>query len=731
MGNTDKTIIFSHDQERRESSCEGFLSKGILFSSIFLLLAIFFIFYRFFFLSGMENVPGNLGDSRLNIFIIEHWFRYFQGEVDLLSPPMFFPVKHTLGYTDALFLFSLPYSLFRVAGLDIFTAYQLTLLLCHMLGLYGLFYFLLKIMGFHPFSAVLGSVIGMLSNSLYLAMHHTQLLAIGFLPILMILGVRFLQNHNEKASKRLPYGIGFILLLSALFITGFYAAWFFCLLLGLFWCVYLLVQRIFYEQKKLADLIQWSRSHFKEILFYFFVFILAMIPFLIIYLPVAIEFGPRPRWEVAYMLPTPIDFLNVGKNNLVWGKLFGTYFSDLANRPYWVELLFGLPLFTFLAFILSSWGLLRLCVRKKNLAAKGKGIEDANLSIYFSLCLTVLIMWFLLLRLGSKTSLWWIIYKVVPGAAAIRAVFRIQLVLGIAVGIVVAWGFSYILARVRFASQRGPMIVSISLCFFFLLVEQINLGNAFNFSKSTQLKFLEHVPSPPEGCNVFYIKPDKRKPFWELSIDAILIAQSKDLYTINGYSGLFPKGYGLININDPSFSFYLKFWIGKQKIFGKIAAYDRGQNRWEEEEVRPFEVPEPILGPLKKGEFKAVITVIDPPKGFLVKERRKVKVRIQNTSDVIFTSLGDKKGRYGIKLAYQWINHKGHELGFNNRYQIYELKPGQEKVFDVEIVAPSCSGNYILEFDLIQEVVAWFREKGNQTARVPIYVSPVGAKCQD
>jgi len=53
------------------------------------------------------------------------------------------------------------------------------------------------------------------------------------------------------------------------------------------------------------------------------------------------------------------------------------------------------------------------------------------------------------------------------------------------------------------------------------------------------------------------------------------------------------------------------------------------------------------------------------------------------------------------------------------------LRPGASVTVPVEIQVPSAPGRYILEFDLIQDGVAWFGDKGSRTGRVPVRVSPI------
>jgi hypothetical protein len=52
---------------------------------------------------------------------------------------------------------------------------------------------------------------------------------------------------------------------------------------------------------------------------------------------------------------------------------------------------------------------------------------------------------------------------------------------------------------------------------------------------------------------------------------------------------------------------------------------------------------------------------------------------------------------------------------------LLSLAPGEEVAFDVELPAPTY-GRYVLEFDLVSEMVCWFEQNGSKTVRIPIRV---------
>src|SRR5437868_4375645 len=92
------------------------------------------VFFRNFLFSGFDKIIGDIGDARFDIFLRENFLQFLRGEAEFLSPPMFFPVKGTLGYSDAYLLDGLIYVPLRVVGLDPFLSFEL---LCVGLSLVG------------------------------------------------------------------------------------------------------------------------------------------------------------------------------------------------------------------------------------------------------------------------------------------------------------------------------------------------------------------------------------------------------------------------------------------------------------------------------------------------------------------------------------------------------------------------------------------------------------------
>jgi hypothetical protein len=75
-----------------------------------------------------RSVPGDAGDSRLNMLLLEHTYQSLLGNERLLSPPIFYPLAGTGTFSD-LHVGSVPaYAAARALGAAPFDAFQVWIL---------------------------------------------------------------------------------------------------------------------------------------------------------------------------------------------------------------------------------------------------------------------------------------------------------------------------------------------------------------------------------------------------------------------------------------------------------------------------------------------------------------------------------------------------------------------------------------------------------------------------
>jgi len=97
-----------------------------------------------------------------------------------------------------------------------------------------------------------------------------------------------------------------------------------------------------------------------------------------------------------------------------------------------------------------------------------------------------------------------------------------------------------------------------------------------------------------------------------------------------------------------------------------------------------------------------------------------VQVTVKNVSNVTWPRLAA-----GIALGGRWLDESGRPLAdADGRSSLSDdLGPTEEAVIYMAVNAPTEPGNYILELDMVQETVAWFKDKGSETAQVRVRVT--------
>lgn len=83
-----------------------------------------------------------------------------------------------------------------------------------------------------------------------------------------------------------------------------------------------------------------------------------------------------------------------------------------------------------------------------------------------------------------------------------------------------------------------------------------------------------------------------------------------------------------------------------------------------------------------------------------------------------------RSGIYAVRLAYRW--RRAADWGsYQERADLREpLAPGQAATIWIPVIAPAEPGDYQLEFDLVQERIAWFADKGADRLLLPARVEP-------
>jgi hypothetical protein len=576
---------------------------------------------------------------------------------------------------------------------------------------------------------------------------HVQLFAIYYIPYLAIGIYLFLRDFPKATSVGRFGGILAAAILPAIFYTSYYVGWFSLFFLLLFSGVSYVWAVLHSDGPAFGRHTIWNRGNWKRLLPYFAFSAVCFVPFVITYLPALRQFGGRRYPEIASMLPSLVDYVNVGPTNWLWGRLLYATFPGLGARPMAHELIKGLPICLLLVFLASLVYFIDRIRRHRVSASQADSpgaLEDGNASndhlklatLAAGLSAAILLAWLLMLKI-QDLSLWWLVSKVIPGASAIRAVYRFQHVLAFPLAVVVAIAlqqFAGDVARgVHSRRARHGRLVALAVCCLLLVAEQFNTGSVSGYGKQQQRNMLSRIEPPPRPARVFALLP--AAGFWqgpyEAAIDSMIIAQQYGLYTVNGYSGQLPRGGE--DIDKPAYLPNLVRWIRHYNLENEHLYFlDERTGVWSSAmgSHSPMNQRQDLMGaPLGDADFALSLSAEEVPARWQKNEVRRCAVRVKNNSGTTLSGVGsdfDEPGKYAIRLSYRWVEAGSLAQplsGFDNRTGLPEaVKPKAEITVEMEAAAPSRPGKYWLEIEAVQELVAWFKDKGSAGVRIEVEV---------
>lgn len=123
-------------------------------------------------------------------------------------------------------------------------------------------------------------------------------------------------------------------------------------------------------------------------------------------------------------------------------------------------------------------------------------------------------------------------------------------------------------------------------------------------------------------------------------------------------------------------------------------------------------------------EFNAFLSVDEAPPVIPVCTRFSLPVKIINESSVLWPGQADVPGACKVSLSYHWLDKNGKIVLFDGiRTPLEEsVHPGEAIVLNASVMTLLLPGDYLLEFDMVQEGVSWFKDKGSKTTRVAVTI---------
>jgi hypothetical protein len=543
-------------------------------------------------ISRFNMMPGDIGDERFVIAVLNHWYNVLLGKEMFFQLNFFSPDKMVLGYSEAFFIFGMIYSFFRMLGCNYFTSLQLLYLTIITFSYCFILLILRKYLRLNLFFSIIGAMLFVSLNAIQNQFGHAQLLGFYFYPFLVYLIISYI-GAKQAGSNNLSwiYILSFAVFFGLFFFTSYYTAWFFLFTLILVALSYMVVQGSGSSIKKVA--LQWycfAEANYLQLLISLFVFVLSLIPFLKTYLPVVFSGHHFPFSSTLYYSPSIKDIVNVGGNNFIWSPLLRALHFDFGNTG---EISSGFTFVFLIVFVSFVIGLLKLCINKSS-------YKEA---LIYSLALTSIIIILLTLKFHDRFSLWYVIYHLIPGAKAIRALGRYEIVSQMLAVVFVIYNLNKIYIKLISSPIKNNYIVSILIITIItgMFLEQLNRG-CYVLNKQEQMEFLDKFTAADQ-CKSFYIHHFDRlnRPFYAYQIDALMVSMKLNIPTINGYSGILPDSWHLGDPSSPLYNYYVNQWIISSGLEKNICSLNLDTARFKKVNISE----------LQSNQFNGLISVLN------------------------------------------------------------------------------------------------------------------------
>ncbi len=506
-----------------------------------------FLTFRSYFLHG--SLPGDTGDARGNVAMLDHWYRVLQGKEGITELLWFYPIDNVLGNSDAFFLQGLLYSANRSIGLEMIHAAIWAAIFYALIGLVG-FYLLLKNLIRSKFLRIL--TLACIANSYPLISQtiHPQLLG--------LLSVSWF-GYFCLRWKRDPDSSGKWLYLSIIYLGIAALSTWYVILSIIFYSIILIPvlfilngKNLFVNNAKFYFLSAFKSLKSISLLAttsYTSIILLLGALFLKIYgyniKNGVVSFG---YGDVLNYSPRYGDLLNTSRGAFgPWNSFFEKFNLPIAGNS---ERAMGYPPVLFLLFI----GLLVI------LFVGRESVKD-RLVLLKAFILTNFLILAIILTDDQGHSPWFVFYEWIPILGSARCTFRFNILLTFILLVSLAYYFDY-RSRFKRFSKRETWIAC--LLFIAIFAESIrtfpSAWTASDYLPKYASEIIADISS--QDCRAFLLVPSALpvNPSF-LANDAAAIAVVSGVPTLNGSTSVFPENWDLFWISSQSYEVQLDNWL--------------------------------------------------------------------------------------------------------------------------------------------------------------------------
>lgn len=468
-------------------------------------------------------IPGDLGDSRFNNYILEHFHQWTAGKVDSYwDAPFMYPHQNVTALSDNLLGTAPVYSLFRRMGYGRESAFQLWILLVFAMN-YICCFLALRQWSRHAVLAACGAYIFAFGIHSIGHLDHAQMFPRMAVPLALWWCWQWLQHGR----------ILHFLLTALAVVFQFYCA----IYLGFILCYVLLCLMIAHVLMHLGEIRRYLPAGWRRGLAGLGIIALAaaiMLPLMLPYLEASKVTDMRRIDEVRHAIPRLQGLFFTHPAALSWRSL--SLHSQNAFDEWWNQFHFmgGLP---WLAVLLAPWLLWRRDLRSEQRRTIGVLMVALLLAIIFCL------------RIGDFT-LYGVVHAL-PGFSAMRSIDRFMPVIAMLFIALMTLVFSNVPAK-----AWPKLVIGIVLALVVVLDNRIDVGQLKRYNKNAAREFVDRARldmqlqaghdtraiayTPARGA--LDHKEDHHRSI-AMHLTAMLAAQELGMPVVNAYTGYYPQHY--------------------------------------------------------------------------------------------------------------------------------------------------------------------------------------------
>lgn len=642
---------------------------------------------------GLDCVPGDLGDSRFNNVVLEHFYRWMTGqEGSLLSPSFYYPMPGVSTFSDNHWGTAWIYALLRGLGWDRYQAFDLWYLGGYLTN-FVISHWVFRRLRFSPLASASAAFAFAFAMPVIARHGHAQLSYRFLMPVGLLLWQCFRTDGRWRWVGLLALAI------AGQFYISIYLGYFMVLLLGAWAVAQLLLERNagapwFGQWRE-----QGARGEIAVSLLGIVVAVVSVALLMWPYLHYSKIYGfQRSIEEVSNMLPHVQSYF-LADESAIWGRASRQVAVALPMR-HEHQLFFGV-------------GMLGL-----GLVALFRSSQCLRWVAFLSMVLLAVVT----LSVHGY-SLYLLVLKL-PGVGSIRAVARIGLAMALPMAVLVALAVDAV---------RRPEDGWRPLVFVLVLVMIAESATVRTSSYDIQaardrIGALRNGIDEGSGQDAILFTPmrDGRSPI-ETELDGIILAQEMNRPTLNGYSGNIPPGYEPRPGREGSGCAQAAMRLKAAKVF--FTGHPGFQLPELPPALRVVGEPECDVGPW--GELPlseairlgvAVRSIESTEQGF------EVRVSVRNDSTGVFDAW--QSGSHPLRLSWQTVTpgEPADPMAWAPRVDLGTqgvLLPGEELGITFAVPREAVKGNQLL-ISAVLEGRAWLHDYGFMPVVAALPISPAG-----